>query len=91
MGETRRKFGKDFREGDGALSEDERVELARLRRENAELANERCAQAQRGTLAEGRDGAVASVAFIAAQRDEHQIPHAVACRALTAASCTASI
>jgi transposase len=33
MGETRRKLGKDFREGDGALSEDERVELARLRRE----------------------------------------------------------
>ena len=29
------------REGDGALSEDERVELARLRRENAELAMER--------------------------------------------------
>ena len=28
-------------EGDGALGEDERVELARLRRENAELAMER--------------------------------------------------
>jgi transposase len=78
MGETRRKFDKDFREGavrlvretgkpiaqvardlginsgtlgnwvdadrrrrgegDGALSEDERAELARLRKENAELA-----------------------------------------------------
>ena len=77
MGETRRKFDRDFREGavrlvretgkpiaqvardlginagtlgnwvnaerdrrdgDGALSEDERAELARLRKENAELA-----------------------------------------------------
>ena len=81
MGETRRKFDPDFREGavrlvretgkpiaqvgrdlginagtlanwveadrrrrgegDGALSEDERAELARLRKENAELAMER--------------------------------------------------
>ena len=81
MGETRRKFDRDFREGavrlvretgkpiaqvardlginpgtlgnwvdaerrrrseaDGALSEDERAELARLRKENAELAMER--------------------------------------------------
>ncbi|HLX51228.1 MAG TPA: transposase [Streptosporangiaceae bacterium] len=81
MGETRRKFDRDFKEGavrlvretgkpaaqvardlginpgtlvnwvnadkrrrgegNGALSEDERVELARLRKENAELAMER--------------------------------------------------
>ena len=80
MGETRRKFDRDFREGavrlvvetgkpiaqvardlginegtlgnwvnadrrrragDGALSEDERAELARLRKENAELTMER--------------------------------------------------
>ena len=81
MGESRRKFDRDFREGavrlvretgrpiaqiardlginsgtlgnwvnadlrrrgagNGALGEDERVELARLRRENAELAMER--------------------------------------------------
>jgi transposase len=81
MGETRRKFDKDFREGavrlvretgkpiaqvardlginegtlgnwvnadqrrrdggDGVLSEDERAELARLRKENAELTMER--------------------------------------------------
>ena len=80
MGETRRKFDRDFREGavrlvretghpiariakdlginpgtlsnwvvldrqakdgNGRLSEDDRIELARLRRENAELAMER--------------------------------------------------
>ena len=38
MGESRRKFDKDFREGgDGQLSEDGHAELARLRKENAEL------------------------------------------------------
>ena len=35
-----------------------------------------------GPLGQGRDGTVAVAALIAAQRDEHQIPHAVACRAL---------
>ena len=70
-------------EGDGALSEDERAELARLRRENAELAMERgCAQAQRGPLGEGRDGAVAVAALIAARRADDGIPYAVSCRAL---------
>ena len=33
-------------------------------------------------VAQGRDGAVAVAALIAAQRDEHRVPHAVACRAL---------
>jgi putative transposase len=33
-------------------------------------------------MGQGRDGAVAVAALIAAQRDEHQIPHATACRAL---------
>jgi putative transposase len=31
---------------------------------------------------QGRDGAVAVAALIAAQRDQHRIPHAVSCRAL---------
>jgi transposase len=38
------------RAGDGALSESERDELTRLRRENAELAMDRCPQALGGTL-----------------------------------------
>jgi transposase len=37
-------------DGNGALGEDERAELSRLRRENAELAMERCAQALGGPL-----------------------------------------
>ena len=69
-------------EGKGALDEDERAELARLRRKNAELAMERCPQAQRGLVGERRDGQVAVAAFIAAQRDGHRIVHAVSCRAL---------
>jgi transposase len=54
-------------DGDGALSEDERVELARLRRENAELAMERVQTLGR-PLGQGRDGAVAVAALIAALR-----------------------
>src|SRR5262249_35828411 len=69
-------------EGDGALSEDERAELARLRKENAELAMERCPQTLGGPVGQGRDRAVAVAALIAARRDEHQVPHAVACRTL---------
>src|SRR4029450_10216798 len=69
-------------EADGALSEDERAELA-LAAEGARRAGDGAgSQAQRGPLGRGRDGAVAVAALIAAQRDEHQIPHATACRAL---------
>ena len=123
MGETRRKFDADFREGavrlvretgkpiaqvardlginegtlgnwvnadrrrrgegDGALGEDERAELARLRKENAELAM-RCDVLKRSVALWVSDamGTVAVAAFIAAQRADHGIPHAVACRAL---------
>ena len=44
--------------------------------------NRGCPQAQRGPLGQGRDGAVAVAALIAAQRDQHRIPHVVSCRAL---------
>ena len=104
MGETRRKFDKDFKEGAvrlvretgkpiaqvgrelgvnegtlgnwvnadrrrrdggaGALSEDERTELVRLRKENAELAMEGCPQAQCGPLGPGRDGQQVAVAGV---------------------------
>jgi hypothetical protein len=69
-------------DGTGALSGDGRTGLARLRKENAELAMERAVLTQCRPLGQGRDGAVAVAALIAAQRDQHQIPHTTACRAL---------
>ncbi len=65
----------------GGLSEDERAELARLRKENAELAMEVSPQALRGPVGQGGDE-VSVAAFISSQRTEHGVPHTVSCRAL---------
>jgi transposase len=61
--------------GTGALSESDRAELARLRRENAELAMERgCAQGLGRPGGEGSDGAVSLASLIATQRDTYGHP-----------------
>ena len=122
MGETRRKFDRDFREGavrlvretgkpiaqvardlgvnegtlgnwvnsdrrqrgdgNGALGEDEQAKPARLRRRTRGRRWSVMCSALGGPLGQGRDGPVAVAALIAAQREQHGIPHAVSCRAL---------
>jgi hypothetical protein len=62
------------------LGKDERAELPGCARKTPSWRWR--SQAQRGPLGQGRDGAVAVAALIAAQRDQHRIPYAVACRAL---------
>ncbi|MCY4134640.1 MAG: IS3 family transposase [bacterium] len=71
----------------GGLSADERAELARLRKRVAESGDgARCPQTIRGRL--GERGNAVTAGFIASQRTDHGVPHAVSLRALDAASST---
>src|SRR6266576_1723262 len=91
MAETRRKFDRDFKEGAVRLVRETGKPIAEVARDlgvnEGTLGNWVNADRRRrgegdGALGQGRDGAVAVAALIAAQRDAHGIPAALACRAL---------
>src|SRR5215831_11395285 len=77
MAETRRKFDQDFKEGAVRLVRETGKPVAQVAKDlginEGTLGN--WVNADRRRHGDGTE-------LIAAQRDEHQIPHATACRAL---------
>jgi hypothetical protein len=70
-------------EAGGALSEDERAELVRLRRENAELAMPAGRLKALGDpLGAARDGPVSVAGFIVTPSAERGIRYGASCRAM---------
>src|SRR5215212_3785753 len=76
MTETRRRFDEDFRQGAVRIVRETGKPIAELAMQRDVLI------ALRGPLGERGDGPVSVAGFIVSQRARHQIPHAVACRAL---------
>src|SRR3954451_11777534 len=80
MPEARKRCDREFREG--AVRIVETTDRARRGRRRLTSWRHRRSQALGGPLGDRGDGPVAVAAFIAAQREQHQVPHATACRAL---------
>src|SRR3954471_11485074 len=80
MPEARKRCDREFREG--AVRIVETTDRARRGRRRLTSWRHRRSQALGGPLGDRGDGPVAVAAFIAAQREDHGIPHATACRAL---------